>query len=304
LTAVSQSTPVDVVGDQQVAAAGGMLACHASRPLGTPHPQVSHLLIVVHGALRNSADYLGHAVRAAELAGAAERTLAVAPQFLADVDGQSGRVLSWDVEGWKGGEPALSPAPVSSFTAMDCLLGRLAGAARTVVIAGHSAGGQFVNRYAIVGRLPGELAVRFVISNPSSYLYFSPERPVLVPDPSQVNRWRYGFEDPPGYVDRSPQEYLRRYLGRDVSIVLGAQDRDPAAVLLEVSPPAMAQGPNRLDRGIHYHRHVRQMARRAGLPARHRLITLPGVGHDGGDVLAAPQTREILFGPGPVSSRA
>jgi hypothetical protein len=37
------------------------------------------------------------------------------------------------------------------------------------------------------------------------------------------------------------------------------------------------------------------MASEAGLPVRHRLIRLPGVGHDAGDVLTAQQTREILF---------
>jgi hypothetical protein len=34
--------------------------------------------------------------------------------------------LYWDVEGWKGGHPALGPAPLSSFTAMDSLLRQLA----------------------------------------------------------------------------------------------------------------------------------------------------------------------------------
>jgi hypothetical protein len=58
-------------------------------------------------------------------------------------------------------------------------------------------------------------------------------------------------------------------------------------------------GANRLDRGLRYHQHVRGLARAAGLPARHRLIKLTEVGHAAGDVLAAAQIREVIFGRPP-----
>ena len=195
---------------------------------------------------------------------------------------------------------------MSSFAAMDSLLGQLAplasaGRDPAVVVFGNSAGGQFVNRYAAVGRGPDALAghglrVRFVIANPSTYLYFDRERPVAVPASAGANDWRYGFDSPPGYVAAGPRESLERYLSRDVTIVLGALDTDPASRLLEVSPAAMAQGANRFDRGVFYDRHVRRLARAAGRPARHRLIRLAGVGHAADDVLAAPQVRELVFG--------
>ena len=77
--------------------------------------------------------------------------------------------------------------------------------------------------------------------------------------------------------------------------MLGELDHDEASLLLEVSPAAMAQGANRLDRGLRYDEHVRGLARAAGLPCRHRLIRLAGVGHTAADVLAAERTREIVF---------
>jgi hypothetical protein len=310
-----QYQPTEVLGDQHVRvpgpAGGGLLLCHASRGVDMPHSSVERLIIVVHGALRDSGRYLRHAQAAAGQAGA--RTLIVAPQFLAAADvaaraGIPAAALYWDVEGWKGGQPALGPAPLSSFTAMDSLLqqltepGRLSpGGNLAVVIIGNSAGGQYVNRYAAVGRAPDALAklgisVRFIIANPSTYLYFDWERPVTVPDRSRVNRWRYGFEAAPSYVDGDPRQSLERYLARDVTIVLGAEDRDGAALLLEVSPAAMAQGANRRERGIYYDEHVRRLARAAGLTAAHRLIQLAGVGHPARDVLAAPQARELMFG--------
>ena len=139
------------------------------------------------------------------------------------------------------------------------------------------------------------LKVRFLISNPSAYVYFSADRPVSVSAEAEVNRWRYGFDDPVPYVDGTAQDYLKQYLGRDVTLVLGEEDRNPADLLLGVSPPQMAQGATRFDRGINYHNHVVEMAGNAGIVAANRLITLPGIGHDAGDILAAKPTRDVLF---------
>jgi hypothetical protein len=313
----TQYQPVAATGNLRIPVSGpegtGLLACHTSGPLG--RPRRGPVVIVVHGALRDSDRYLAGARHAARLA--ASDALIVAPQFLADVDGagmdRAGMdgadvdgpdgALYWRVEGWKGGYPALGRAPLSSFGVLDSLLARLApepGPDPAVVVFGNSAGGQFVNRYAAVGRGPDVLAarglrVRFVVANPSTYLYFSRERPVPVPDAAHVNDWRYGFDRAPGYVDANPGRSLERYLGRDVTIVLGELDNDEASLLLEVSPAAMAQGANRLDRGLRYEQHVRALARAAGLPFRHRLIRLAGVGHTAADVLAAERTREIVF---------
>jgi hypothetical protein len=302
-----QYRPVQAVGDQRVPVSGpegaALLACHAARPLGDFY--WGPVVVVVHGALRDSDRYLASAQHAARLAGS--DALIVAPQFLADPDRAAGLpegVLYWEIEGWKGGYPALGPAALSSFAAMDNLLAHVApapGHDPDVVVFGNSAGGQFVNRYAAVGRGPSALGsrglrVRFVVSNPSTYLYFDRDRPVPVPDGAHVNDWRYGFDGAPGYVDADARRSLERYLGRDVTIVLGALDNDGGSLLLEVSPAAMAQGANRFDRGVRYDQHVRALARAAGLPARHRLIQLAGVGHTAGDVLAAAAVREIVFG--------
>lgn len=306
------------IADQQIMVRdddhrAGLLLCHASGPLNSRSSRLDRLVVVVHGALRDSGRYLAHAQAAARVVDAG--TLIVAPQFLADVDLDGHEVpagaLYWDVESWKGGGPAIGPEPVSSFSALDSLLRQLTESrslsgdrSLSVVIIGNSAGGQYVNRYAAVGRAPDVLAkdgiqVRFIVANPSTYLYFDKSRPVDVPGEEDVNRWRYGFSQPPPYVDRSPEESLRCYVERDVSIVLGAEDRDSAALLLEVSAAAMAQGANRHERGINYDRHVRTLARKTGLAYQHkphRLVELSGVGHDAGSVMAAPETREIMFG--------
>lgn len=311
-----QYQPTQTIADQHAVVGGhddqvGLLPCYTSQRLDHPSPGVERLVVVVHGALRDADRYFAHALAAAGDAGSA--TLIVAPQFLTNADfkafeGITIRPLYWDVEGWKGGEPALGPAPISSFTAMDCLVEQLTDLGRfqdrpspAVVIFGNSAGGQYVNRYAAVGRGPDTLAergisVRFIIANPSTYLYFDRERPVAVPTAKGINRWRYGFDGRPGYVDSGPEQSLARYLARDVIIALGSEDGDGAGLLLEVSPAAMAQGANRLQRGLNYDRHIRRLAHAAGLTINQRVIQLAGVGHAAHEVLAAPQIRELVFG--------
>jgi hypothetical protein len=305
-----QYKPVRVVANQGIRVGdgngAGLLAYHSSRPLDAPRAGADRLVVVVHGAVRDSRNYLRYAQDAARRAGSG--ALIVAPQFLADVDvgdaagGQDG-MLRWDVEGWKGGYPAPGPVALSSFSAMDSLLNQLAWPDNrpTVVIFGNSAGGQYVNRYAAVGHGPDLLAdrgvrVRFVIANPSTYLYFDRERPVPVADGASVNRWRYGLDEAPPYVDSAPEQALARYLARDVTIALGQEDTDNAALLLEVSPPAVAQGANRFERGMRYDEHVRRLAGAAGLAARHKLIQLAGIGHSARDVLAAAELRTTIFG--------
>jgi hypothetical protein len=273
------------------------------------------LLVVVHGALRDAGRYLEHAQAAAREH--ASRSLIVAPQFLADVDLRGGPepwpgTLYWDAEGWKGGEQALGTACLSSFTVMDRLLGQLttadswpSGRPPAVVVYGNSAGGQYVNRYAAVGRGPDRLAargvaVRFVLSNPSTYLYFTADQSAAVGGRGRGDggeyRWRYGFDGAPAYVEGDARENLRRYLGRDVTIVLGRDDSDGASLLLETHAAAMAQGANRYDRGIRYHAYITRLAREEGLEPRHQLIECDGVGHAAADVMAAEPVRDILFG--------
>ena len=81
----------------------------------------------------------------------------IVPQFLAGIDAVHhalpDRVLRWSLEGWMGGEPAEGSVPASSFDAVDTILAYLNDrsnfpALRRIVLAGHSAGAQLVQRYA------------------------------------------------------------------------------------------------------------------------------------------------------------
>ncbi|NKZ02217.1 hypothetical protein [Actinomadura latina] len=290
-----QHEAIGEIGNKVLITEGHKFAYFASGSLDEPDRRLREAVIVVHGALRNAGDYF----RSIEKA---PRRLVIAPQFLTedDVRGDEGRAgyLHWGTEDWKGGL-----GEVSSFTVMDELLRKLSAfpRLRRVTIVGNSAGGQFVNRYAAVGRGPDDLAVpvRFVVANPSTYLYFDRDRregDAFVPhgDPD-VDQWRYGFGGGvPDYVGtaRSGDDHWGRYIGRDVVYLLGAEDADRGAALLEIHPAAEAQGGTRVERGEVYHAYLRHKAGRDV----HRLVHVPGVGHDAGQMFASRQGRAHIFG--------
>ncbi|GAA1817284.1 hypothetical protein [Actinomadura chokoriensis] len=289
-----QHEAIGEIGDKVLITEGRKFAYFASGSLDDPDPRLREAVIVVHGALRNAGDYYR------SIKGAPHR-MTIAPQFLTedDVRDDPGRAeyLHWGTEDWKGGL-----GRVSSFTVMDELLRRLeafTGLLR-VTIVGNSAGGQFVNRYAAVGRGPDDFAVpvRFVVANPSTYLYFDRDRrkgdTFLPHEDPEVDRWRYGFgAGVPEYVGgaTSGADHFARYIGRDVVYLLGADDTDRGAALLEIHPAAEAQGATRVERGEIYHDYLRHKAQKDV----HALVRVPGVGHDAGQMFASPQGREHIF---------
>ena len=233
----------------------------------------------------------------------------IVPQFLARIDIDAYHlpddVLHWSLEGWEGGDAAEGPQPASSFDALDAILARLADRhlfpdLRQVVVAGHSGGGQVVQRYAIATKGEAALkekniAIRYVVANPSSYAYFSadrPERQIAAACPG-YNNWKYGMEARPPYLaSASAAELEQRYVARQVIYLLGTRDTDPNHPALDKRCMAEAQGPYRYARG---HAYAAAMAARDGGTPNHRLWDVRGVGHDGDKMLTSPCGLAALF---------
>jgi hypothetical protein len=72
---------------------------------------------------------------------------------------------------------------------------------------------------------------------------------------------------------------LRRYLARRLTILLGDADTDAAAPDLPRMPEAMAQGAHRLERGLWYFSHCKQLAERLGVPFGWTLESVAAAGH-------------------------
>ncbi|HWT36309.1 MAG TPA: alpha/beta hydrolase, partial [Paraburkholderia sp.] len=151
-TVSRQNAPVAHVADQRLSVretgGDGTLPLYADRSIDAAAPDVTQVFVIVHGTLRNAADYFAAGSQWLAAAGASTKAnMVVAPQFLTTRDLRTfaihDRTLAWSEAGWKDGASAREPSPVSSFAALDALLEhfdnrRLYPALSSVTVIGHS----------------------------------------------------------------------------------------------------------------------------------------------------------------------
>lgn len=63
-------------------------------------------------------------------------------------------------------------------------------------------------------------------------------------------------------------------------LLLGEADNDPNHPSLPRQPEALAQGPNRYARGIHFFETAQKVAREKSQPFAWRCRSVPGIAHD------------------------
>ncbi len=302
--------PVKEIASGRIAVGNATFPLYLSADWSNPLPDVTRAVLELHGVLRNADDYFRAALSAQAAAGdVGKRTLMIAPQFLIEPDVEAFKLpaatLRWSIYGWQGGEPAIAPGPASSFDALDAILARLGDRKlfpnlKEVVVFGHSGGGQVVQRYAIAVKgdqvlLREGIGVRYVVANPSSYAYFTKERPepAIAAKCEGYNSWKFGMDDRPPYLaEPTPAALEQAYVGRRVIYLLGTLDTNPDHPALDKSCMAEAEGPYRYARG---HSYVAAMAARDGGTPNHSVWDVPGVGHEGGKMLNSPCGLTAVF---------
>jgi pimeloyl-ACP methyl ester carboxylesterase len=288
---------------------------YANAALDTPALPVTRAVILLHGIKRNGSEYFDSGSQLLENAGLnPATTLLLAPQFLTDADADSHPgVPRWAAGQWLHGSPSFSG--VSAFQVLDDLLTLLADrqrfpALREVVLIGHSAGGQLVQRYAVFNPTDTLLTtrgihLRYGVASPSSYLYFDHQRwhaghwqASAATDCPGYNRYRYGLEKLPAYASQqklSAQQLFRRYAARDVVYLVGADDNNPAARVMDRSCSAQLQGATRRQRQLQYLHYEQQLAQQWKIPISHPQVSVEGIGHDSAALFAAPITAKALL---------
>ncbi len=283
------------------------LPYYASHDLATTQPGLVRVVVVVHGTLRNADSYFEVLQDAAALAGAAgDSTLIIAPQFLTDADIEhfelGAQDLRWLYDGWRQGDQSVngSHGGISSFAVADSLLllaARICPDLREAVLTGHSAGGQFANRHAASSPVPDLLReehgvhYRSVVANPSTYVYFSPERWVrgtaydfAPPDADQIDDcptwddYKYGLQNPNPYFTLPPDTVRARYARRHVVHLVGQDDVNPYDVYLDRTCPAMLQGDQRYERAVVYWNYLQQTFGEQ-LGPQQAIAVVPWAGH-------------------------
>ncbi|WP_460418079.1 alpha/beta fold hydrolase [Pseudomonas sp. microsymbiont 2] len=281
------------------------------------HPQpATRAIVILHGVRRNAEDYYRSGLQLLANAGLnGQDTLLLAPNFLTPRDSTATRDMPlWPKDRWMHGSPSTDgQRGIAAFSVLDDLLAYLTDRQRyphlrEIVLIGHSAGAQLMQRYAVLTdgtpQTPG-IAIRYVVSSPSTYLYLDSNRPRqggFAPLPlgqcPDYNHYRYGLEQAPLYLTRQgldARQLFRRYASRDVTYLVGERDTHADSKVMDHSCGAEAQGRNRLERQLDYLRYEGFLSRTWGVAVAHRQFVIPEAGHDAGHLFASPSVAEVLF---------
>ncbi len=304
------------------------LPYYSNHPFDQSNSSIRRLIIVQHGTLRNADHYYQSILTAANDAGLdnwEESTMVIAPQFLTQDDlsfhNLSNEYAYWEYMGWRQGDLSRTtgsrprPWQISSYAVADTIITRAVETfsnLENIVVAGHSAGGQFVNRFTAGSRVHSHLAsagisIRGIVSNPSTYMYLSPKRKnyqglFVVPTAGQISvcpdydNYKYGLINLNNYMDQDVTLLRGRYQEREVVYLLGELDT-VADFYLDVSCSANFQGPYRLERGQRFLQHLVDEFG-VGIRVLHREVIIPDVGHNHGEIFASSCGVRYLFDDG------
>lgn len=289
---------------------------------------IRRILISVHSSGFNALQYLENArLAASKVPGALDETLIIAPQFFqkSAIPGSiPGGLLYWTVSPYRGSSrgavgPEGTALSISAYAILDDMLVRLCNRRvfpnlKDIVLVGHSAGGQLVQRYAMVGRFepPKGIHCRWVVCAPSSFAYPTPERPVrgakgkfavpsgkVLTQAPRYNHWGYGLEGPYGYFKGFDRDAtVRRYGERHVYYLCGERDNDPNDGSLGKSGGAMLQGRHRRERMELFYAYLKHTYGR-DITERHKMAITPGVGHYGRGNMTSRAGLRFLFADKP-----
>jgi hypothetical protein len=297
--------------------------------LETHNEAITRVLVVVHGAGRDADNYFRSALAAAFLAGALGDTLVIAPRMASAAanchDALAPNEISWNCNTWRSGGPAVSNPDVTSFDFLDELLRKVARKQifpnlKQIVVTGHSACGQVLNRYEMANQVHDKLGVpvTYVVANPSSYAWPDGTRPTdaaysiqshapgYIPavtanaeafrsfggarDCTTYDQWPYGLKDRTGYTAKQTDDQLKTQLSsRPTTYLLGELDVFPLGGF-DGSCPAMAQGPTRLARGEAFGKFVNEK-----LGAHHVVKIVPECGHNARCMFTSEDALPLLF---------
>jgi len=277
------------------------LSVYRTHSIADGSPDVVRAFLMVHGVQRNANTYFRTALNSTALAGQLASTLVIAPGFKGNdgsgcYDRLAENELNFPCDGWTDGQAATN-AKTTSFEAIDVLLGLLADQKKfpklkEIVVAGHSSGAQFTQRYAAANRVDPKLRVpvRYVVANPSTYVYLDSWRPEAERC-AEYDDYRYGLKKLTGYIAETGVDAVRKnYPVRNVTYLLGELDTRDAAHM-DTSCSAMAQGPHRFARGQAFFKRLNET-----YPSQHKLLVVPACHHNADCMYRSEFARRVVFG--------
>ena len=297
-------------------------AIYANLDLRKSDTHIRRVIVFQHGVKRDADRYLAIATKLLAIAGQDPSENAVlAPNFATVSDAVAGDNMPlWHGGSWLQGQVSENGVTgISSFSVLDDLARYLTTpgrypALKEIIFIGHSAGGQLMQRYAVLNNVAETLqksgvAVRYIISSPSSYVYLDANRPegdgfapaadLLCPG---YDNYRYGIENMIAYGQGLNGEQLfRRYAARDVTYLVGAKDNNPNHRYLDKSCGARLQGANRVERHRNYLNYEQFLSKKWQIPVKREEAEVPGAGHEAPGVFESDTTVREIFGSSAVA---
>ncbi|KAK0237429.1 hypothetical protein EDD85DRAFT_543420 [Armillaria nabsnona] len=237
-----------------------------------------------------------------------EHISVMAPCFFTQPDMQAGAaqedVLLWGVTTWIDGKENILPSSVPNFGSFDVLDALVAyymdtgtyPNLNTVVVGGHSAGGQMAQRYAALRKsAENDNRLHFWIANPGSLCWLTDDRPIPNSSCSDADQYKYGLAGNfPAYATTDTNELGRngivsRYNGRNLNYAWGTADNGPG----DISCEAFTQGRTHLERGRNFVTMLQNLT--GGIPALSTVDWIEGVSHSNEDMTSSEAGIDKLF---------
>lgn len=237
--------------------------------------------------------------------------LVVGPAWLSEDDKNAGAAQENDIYypsggSWSEGVRAVGPGrtKVSSFKAMDDLVSKFFDKSAfpslgSVIVAGHSLGGSFTQRYAMLRKYNAseDPYIQYWTGNCGAYVWPSQNHPVPANSScsSSYDRWPYGLSAHiPAYANSSfdRNATLKTYLNRTIHYNAGLLDNGPG----DTSCSAQTEGSTHLERAQNLQKAL-QSTSEASHPAW-SWDYMPNTSHQDLRMMAAIPSLQRLFSDG------
>ncbi len=296
-------------------------------PIDTQNVNITHLIIAIHSSNHDAYMVFNSCKELlVKYNKQKDNIIILAPQFLMQKhlgENSEEDLLYWNVSPFYGSSISTTKSfdgdlRISAYYILEDIIAdfcnkKVFPRLNRITILGHSAGGQLVNRFAASNTVEFDKArsqkinIKYIVMNPSSYVYFSPKRSVgwskktfEFPSDAQIgnnrgyNNYSYGLNKLYSFHRKKglTLEKMRElYPQRQIVYLLGQKDCVPDGSMSK-HPSAMIQGRNRLERGQIYFGHLIDEFG-PEIKENQKLRIVKGVGHYGKVI--------ILSTPGRVS---
>lgn len=240
-----------------------------------------------------------------------DSVVVMGPAWLNQADQTAGAVqtneLVFHGTQWQSGGYSRSPAlnhSITTYEAIDTLTELLFDkkqfpALNQVVVAGHSMGGQMVERYALLKKTKRfDPNMHFWVGNPGSWAWLNEARPYPNTSCEAPDEWHYGIGGNQTKVTKYARKdvitnkgaVVSRFLSRKVHYFLGLNDNGQG----DTHCQAGEQGGNHLDRGSQFIMNIANLNNNQW-PSNQTLNYVAGVSHQDYAMLSSNDSLRRLF---------